>query len=279
MRFHVLASEVSDNFFTLFEDGHVAILIDPIDADLAKAQLAELGLELLAIINTHWHPDHVGGNDALLEAWPKAKVYAGATDAEQIRRITSHGVDEELEGGQQLSLGPITFEVVDTPGHTMGHISLRWHDHLFSGDTIFSGGAGHCRSGGDAGTLYRTFNDVLQALPEQVLLYPGHDYTHKNLELGLELLPDDEAISAHIEVVIGKELRWFEPTTIGQERQFNIFLRYKEPALRQAIERRFPELLEEQRALAAGDEDEAIWRALRALRDQWPAGALFKPQA
>lgn len=279
MRFHVLASEVSDNFFTLFEDGQQAILIDPIDATLAQAQLKELGLELIAIVNTHWHPDHVGGNDALLTDWPEAKVYAGATDAEQIRRLTSRGVDVELKGGQSLELGPITFEVIDTPGHTMGHISLRWHDHLFSGDTIFSGGAGHCRAGGDAGVLYRTFDQVLMALPEQVLLYPGHDYTHKNLELGLELLPGDEAISAHIEAVIGKALRWFEPTTIGQERQFNIFLRYREPALRQAIAQRFPALLDEQRVKAGGDEDEAIWRSLRALRDQWPSGALFESKA
>lgn len=271
MRLHVFSSHTSDNFFVLLEDGELAILIDPIDAAQADAQLKERGLRLEAILNTHWHPDHVGGNAELLAQWPEAKVYAGAVDADQIELITNHKVDVRLQADQQLKIGPFELTVLFTPGHTVGHISYRWHDHLFSGDVIFSGGAGNCRFGGDPGVLYQTFSQVLAALPEQVLVYPGHDYALKNLEMAHHLLPEDEAIAARLEHLRKEDTRtmsWFEPTSLGQERGFNLFMRVGEQALVSRLERDFGAELEAQRALSQS-QDEAVWRTLRALRDRW----------
>ena len=276
MRLCMLVSHVSDNRFVLFEGEsgatRWAVAVDPIDAAQVIARLEQDGRDLLAILNTHWHPDHVQGNAALLDRWPGASVLAGQGDALAIERLTQRPVHQRLEDGQDLELawGQLQLRVLATPGHTAGHISLLWRqEHLLCGDTIFSAGVGNCRFGGDPGQLYRTLTRVIDALPQATRLYPGHDYATRNLELAAHVLPEDPAIAQALAAARARPSDALTVTTLGQERGYNLFLRTQEPALRQRLQERWPDLWRQQLSLAQDDPDEAAWRALRALRDDW----------
>ena len=193
MDVYTLASEVSDNFFyAVANSPGRAVLIDPIDGERAVAHLDDHDLELEVVVNTHFHPDHIGGNDTVFEHWPDAKLVAGAIDTERIESQQSRAVDRQLDGGDALEVGDVSLEIFDTPGHTPGHISLLVGHQLFCGDTVFVGGAGNCKFGGDPSVLYRTFDTVLAEMDDDVIFYPGHDYSVRNLEFALSIEPGND---------------------------------------------------------------------------------------
>lgn len=264
MQIEVLESTVSDNFFYLVHDQGVGVLIDPIDAKTAIAAVESTGVKLAWVVNTHFHPDHTGGNDAVFARFQDAKLCAGP-DHELIGGTRS--VDHVVTDGEVWTVGELAFDVLETPGHTAGHVALRAGDHLFSGDTIFVGGAGHCRFGGDPGALYRTFRDVLASLPDDIVFYPGHDYARRNIEFALSIEPDRAATRAMLARVDAHDSRPFL-ASLGMERAYNPFFRAHEPALREALQGGHGALFDEQRALSE-DDDEATFRTVRALRNTW----------
>lgn len=264
MQTRILKSTISDNYFYLVSDeAGRAALIDPIDAPTAIEAVNADGLELEFVVNTHFHHDHVGGNDEVLDAFPQANLVAGP-DADRIDG--RHPIRKVLRGGDELRVGAETFDILATPGHTPGHISLLHGSSLFSGDTIFVAGAGNCRFGGDAGVLFRTFRDVLGRLDDDVTFYPGHDYARRNLEFALALEPTHGPARKKLEEIDDEP--GLVVTTLGEERRYNPFLRFDDGRLDDALAARHPETLAAQRA-AAQDEREAIFRAVRALRNDW----------
>ncbi|WP_230467356.1 MBL fold metallo-hydrolase [Lujinxingia vulgaris] len=273
VRIETIASTVSDNYFYALADSHGrAALIDPVDVDAAVARIRELGWDLQWVINTHWHPDHVAGNAGVLKAFPEAQVVGPAGDRARIDGQFSStprgGVEVEMRGGETLRVGELELQVLDTPGHTEGHVSLLIDEHLFSGDVIFSGGAGHCRAGGDLGTHFATFHEVLGTLPDATLFYPGHDYTERNCEFILSIEPEHREAKAVLEQAKALKPRERFVSTLGVERSYNPFMRLADPGLRQALSSRYGEAIEAARA-QSDDEDEAVFRCLRALRDRW----------
>ncbi|RDV38917.1 MBL fold metallo-hydrolase [Bradymonadaceae bacterium TMQ3] len=273
MKVETIASGVSDNFFYAVVDPRGrAGLIDPVDAEAAVARVREAGWELEWVINTHWHPDHVAGNAGVLAAFPEAQVVGPAGDRERIDAQFAGeargAVEVEMRGGESLRIGELSLEVLDTPGHTEGHVSLRYGKHLFSGDVIFSGGAGHCRAGGDVSVQFSTFAHVLGALPDDTTFYAGHDYTARNCEFILSIEPEHREAGAVLEQAKASGPRERFESTLGQERAYNPFLRLADPGLRQALSSRYGESLEAARAQSQS-EDEAVFRCLRALRDRW----------
>ena len=274
MNLEILSSDVSDNFFFLIaDDDGKAALIDPIDGNQAVETVRRKGLELVYLINTHFHPDHVGGNQEVLAAFPDATVVAGSIDADQIDvqfdRPNQRGVDETVDEGDVIDVGDIDLKVIETPGHTPGHISLSHSYHLFSGDTIFVAGAGNCRFGGDPGQLFETFRDVLRKLPPETVFYAGHDYAVRNAEFLLSIEPEHpETLSVLEEAKRADAEGRLMKTTLGRERAYNGFMRFDDPQLHDALAAEYGDRLEEARSDADSDH-EAVFRCLRSLRDDW----------
>ena len=224
----------SDNYIWLLHDGHQALVVDPGDASPVLEVLHSLSLKLQAILVTHHHPDHTAGVVSLREA-TGARVFGPAREImpEPLTRLVH---------AQQLNLLGLTFEVIDVPGHTAGHIAYYCADMapqplLFCGDTLFSGGCGRLFEGTPAQMLASL--DTLAALPPATLVCCTHEYTLSNLKFALAVDPDNQALIDY--TVSANALRAHHkptlPSNIGLERQINPFLRTREPALIDAAQR------------------------------------------
>lgn len=169
------------------EDTHEAAVIDPGDeGDKILMALAQKGLKLTKIINTHGHFDHVGANQRLkkvsgadlmihhLDA-PMLAQLADNAAAWGMRSDNSPPPDKTLEDGDMITFGKITLKVIHTPGHTPGGISLYDQQNVFVGDTLFAGSIGRTDfPGGDFDTLINSIQQKLFVLPEETKVYPGH---------------------------------------------------------------------------------------------------------
>ena len=149
-----------------------AALIDPseeIALDTYLAAIAENEAKLLYIIETHTHADHISSAQALAEK----------TGAHIVRHkaAPSPRKDQAVEGGEKLSLGDETLEIIATPGHTNESISIRTPDAVFTGDALLIGGTGRTDFQlGDSEALYSSLHEKLGALPDETIVYPGHNY-------------------------------------------------------------------------------------------------------
>jgi hydroxyacylglutathione hydrolase len=169
------------------EDTRKAAVIDPGDeADRILMSLAEHSLKVEAIINTHGHFDHVGANRRMKEA-TGAPIIIHAADAGMLQSLAasaaswgmtaenSPDADRNVEDGDEISVGNITFRVLHTPGHTPGGISLYADGVVFVGDALFAGSIGRTDfPGGDYGTLINAIQNKLFTLPDDTVVYAGH---------------------------------------------------------------------------------------------------------
>ena len=223
-----------DNYIWLIREGSRAAVVDPGDAAPVLAYLDAEGVSLTAIVTTHHHADHVGGNTALLERWdvpvlgPARETIPGRT------RALAEGDRAEVAG---LA---ITFDVLDIPGHTAGHIAYVGHAGgapiVFCGDTLFAAGCGRLFEGTPAQMW--TSLGKLAALAPDTRVYCGHEYTLANLRFALAVEPGNAALHErqsreHAKRAAGRPTL---PSTIGDERATNPFLRAAEPTLKAAAE-------------------------------------------
>jgi hydroxyacylglutathione hydrolase len=212
---------LSDNYGFLAHDeatGATACIDTP-DADAILAALAEAGWSLDLILNTHWHPDHAGGNVAI-----KAATGARIIGPAEVTRISP--LDRTVAGGDVVELGDTRFSVIDTGGHTLGHIAyLDSADGVaFVGDTLFALGCGRLFEG-TAAQMWASLSR-LAALPDETLVYCAHEYTASNARFALTVDPDP-ALKARSEAIFAARARGEAtvPTTIGLEKATNPFLR------------------------------------------------------
>jgi hydroxyacylglutathione hydrolase len=245
----------TDNYAYLLAEGEDAALVDPGDPVVALGMAAAHGLHPRWILHTHGHADHTGGS-AVLRARLGARVLGHGADADRF------APDEDLAGRGPLQLGALRLRVHPAPGHTPGAILLEAGGALLTGDTLFWGGAGNCRSGGDPAVLARTFLGALAALPGALRVHPGHDYAEQNLAFVLGLEPGNAAARRRLDAARAARARGEEPEapTLDEERAANPFLRVADPAVRDAVARRG--------GTAPGATPEAVFVALRALRDR-----------
>ena len=212
---------LNDNYGFLARDeasGEVACIDTP-DADAILAELDRLGWRLTLIMNTHWHPDHAGGNARL-----QAETGCRIVGPPEVTRIAP--LDRPVGEGDVVELGATRFDVLDTGGHTLGHISyVDAADQIaFVGDTLFALGCGRLFEG-TAEQMWSSLSK-LAALPEQTRVYCAHEYTASNARFALSV-DQSPALKARAEQVFAARERGEPtvPTTIGQEKAANPFLR------------------------------------------------------
>ncbi len=246
----------ADNYLWMLHDGKQALVVDPGDAAPVQRVLQDKGLQLSAILVTHHHADHTGGVDTLRNE-TGAQVFGPASEH------IPEPFEPLLEGDRIKALG-LSFQVMDVPGHTSGHIAYYTADMngkplLFCGDTLFSGGCGRLFEGTPAQMLASL--DKLAALPGNTVTCCTHEYTLSNLRFAMTVDPDNQALTAyqtHCEK-LREQHQPTLPTSIAQELLINPFLRTREPALISSA-RHFD---------AAAHDDTAVFAAIRQWKNQF----------
>jgi hydroxyacylglutathione hydrolase len=237
-----------------------ALAIDPLDYKKCLAIAAERGWTITQILNTHEHGDHTGGNKGVVKA-TGAKIIAHKNAGSRIPNV-----DIGVGAGNVIRVGKsVELECMDTPGHTMSHICLLSRTEqpgLFSGDTLFNAGAGNCHNGGHPEELFDTFQQQLEVLGDNTLLYPGHDYLLNNLAFTLDREPDNQAAADLLAKYRNQDPDHALVTTLGQEKQINTFFRLRNPTVIEKLVEDFPEI---------GDSPDArtVFLKLRELRNSW----------
>tara|TARA_B100001939_G_scaffold348114_1_gene372758 strand:+ start:2101 stop:2892 length:792 start_codon:yes stop_codon:yes gene_type:complete len=237
-----------------------ALVIDPLDVDRCLNAAQKLGVKITQILNTHEHWDHIGGNEEMIEK-TGARVLAHHGVGDKIAHL-----DQGLKAGDTVQVGnSVSLKVLDTPGHTMSHVCLLSnsnHPALFCGDTLFNAGAGNCKNGGHPHDLYETFSGQLAALPENTLVYPGHDYMVNNLHFTLDREPDNETAKAYLARLENQDPHNAYVTTLGEEKRINTFFRLQNPVVIEKLREKFPHL-------SRNPGPKEVFLALRELRNSW----------
>ena len=224
---------LSDNFGVLIHDPEAGLTasIDAPEADKVTAALKEKGWKLTHILNTHHHADHTDGN-AALKAATGCRIIGPRNEAAKIP-----GIDETVGGGDTFAFGSHQVQVLDTPGHTAGHITyvIPSATAAFVGDTLFSLGCGRVIEGTPQ-MMWESLKKLM-ALPKDTAVYCGHEYTQANAKFALTIEPDGAALQKRAKEVdalraAGKATL---PTTIGLELETNPFLRPHVPAIQKRL--------------------------------------------
>jgi hydroxyacylglutathione hydrolase len=224
---------LSDNFGVLVHDAGQGLTasIDAPDADTVAAALQAKGWKLTHIFTTHHHGDHTGGNLAL-KAKTRCTIIGPRNEARKIP-----GIDRQVGEGDTFMFGGHEVKVLDTPGHTAGHITyvIPSAKAAFVGDTLFAIGCGRVIEG-DAQMMWESLRKLM-ALPKDTSVYCGHEYTQANAKFALTIEPENAALQQRAKEVdamraAGKATL---PTSIGLELETNPFLRPHVPAIQQGL--------------------------------------------
>jgi hydroxyacylglutathione hydrolase len=245
-----------DNYIWVLHDGRHAIAVDPGDPAPLIAFLDAHRLNLTAVLITHHHRDHTGGNLILRQR------YGCAIHAPDNPRIP--GVTHTLRGGDALTLAEpaLRFDVLATPGHTLDHISYVGHGYLFCGDTVFGCGCGKLFEGTPA--MMAASLDTILTLPDATRVCCAHEYTLSNIDFAKTIDGDNPALLAR--EAADRELRAHGrptlPSTLALEKATNPFLRFHDPAMAAVaaryLNRPHPGPAE-------------VFGAIRAAKDAWDA--------
>ncbi|MCB2053096.1 MAG: hydroxyacylglutathione hydrolase [Geminicoccaceae bacterium] len=249
-----LLEALSDNYVCLVVDPATGTsgVVDPAEADLVLRALEERDRKLDWILNTHHHADHTAGNLEVKRA-TGAKIAGPAADAHRIE-----GLDVELVEGENFVFGSHDVRILETPGHTSGHIAFFFADAkvLFCGDTLFALGCGRLFEGTPAQMWHSL--EKFASMPDETLVYCGHEYTLSNARFALTVDPDNKALGARAAEIEQARAsgRPTIPTTLGLERRTNPFLRPHDPGIRRHLG------MED-----AGDAD--VFAEIRARKDRF----------
>jgi hydroxyacylglutathione hydrolase len=249
-----------DNYVWTLTSETDAVPVDPGDAQPVLDYLAASGKRLTAILITHHHADHTDGVAELVRKHPGISVYGPKISVGRIPEIT-HPVND----GDSIELPEIgaTFAVIGIPGHTLDHTAYYGGNALFCGDTLFGCGCGRLFEGTPE-QMFASLNR-LAALPDETLIYCGHEYTLANIDFAKRVEPNNAALTRRADEdaervkVTGSSL----PSTLGREKATNPFLRCLEPAVIASVDKHLGS-----RAVAGSSDPVRVFAALREWKNQ-----------
>jgi len=242
---------LKDNYGYLLicEKTNQAGIVDPSEGEPVWRQVQEEGVDFRAILNTHHHRDHTGGNEYLLQK-ARLDVYGSQVDEDRIPGIT-----RPVQEGDEVRVGEERGTVLFIPGHTRGHIAFLFGNKLFSGDCLFTAGCGRVFEG--TAEQMKSSLAKLRDLPGDTLVYCGHEYTEKNLQFALTVEPDNDRVKARLAEVqaIRAKSQFTVPAKLTDELATNPFLRW--------------ESVELQKNVGVGTDAVAVFAKTRALKDDF----------
>jgi hydroxyacylglutathione hydrolase len=247
----------SDNYIWALHNQKHALVVDPGDAAPVLAFLAEKQLMLATILITHHHFDHTGGIAALTEAFPELIVYG--PDNSKIEGITNTLSENDHINLPELDL---SFNILETPGHTLDHIVYVHPNFIFCGDTLFSGGCGRMFEG--TPEVFYSSLQKLAVLPGETKVYCTHEYTQANMAFALSVDNKNAAVIDYANWVNEKRKHneITLPSTIKRECEINPFLRCHNSSIRKM-------LIETNAINAMNPSEVETFAALRALKDNF----------
>ena len=205
-----------DNYIWLIHNDQNSVIVDPGDAGPVISALERKNLNLVAILITHHHADHIGGVIALQEKYPHIKIFAPQKDKYDFVNIS-------LKNGDEINIPElqINYKIIEIPGHTRGHIAYYDKKNLFCGDTLFACGCGKIFDG----THEQMYNSLkkISTLPKDTKIYCAHEYTKKNITFALSLDPDD--INLKLRKALVSNIKNTIPSSLEEELKTNPFLK------------------------------------------------------
>lgn len=258
-RIRIEESDSNYNYIVWCEETTECAVIDPLDPIAILNFIRERGLMVKYVIDTHCHPDHIAGNDPIIKVSLTniSKILVHPLGLERVSP-RSAPVDE----GDVIKFGNQEIKVIHTPGHCPEHITLILGENVFVGDTLFVSGCGNTKHRGVVGDLFGSIDTKLRTLPEDYRIFVGHDYAESNLGFALDIEPGNEAAKNKLKETKAAKAANEEPppTTIGEEKRYNPFMRYDVPEVVEELKKRNPDL---------GTGPEEVFKELRTLRDEW----------
>eukprot|EP00930_Biecheleria_cincta_P085861 TRINITY_DN75228_c0_g1_i1.p1 TRINITY_DN75228_c0_g1~~TRINITY_DN75228_c0_g1_i1.p1 ORF type:complete len:256 (-),score=43.87 TRINITY_DN75228_c0_g1_i1:54-821(-) len=230
----VVVPVLSDNYAYLLIDDATkqAACVDPAEAHLVLAQAKAEGVQLVAVLTTHHHADHAGGNRQMCKEVPGIKVYGGRIDNVQ-------ACTDPLDHEQRFNIGGIEVRALHTPGHTRGSICYHCthpgvpQGVVFTGDTLFVAGCGRIFESTPA-EMHNSLVNVLGALPPDTQVYVGHEYTVKSLQFAATVEPANEKLRQMLQWAQDQQVarKFTVPSTMQNEWLINPFMRSGDDAMK-----------------------------------------------
>lgn len=214
-----LGNSIRNYQYFLYNDKYL-IVIDPLRGDTYTEYAKEHNLEIIAILVTHRHADHIAGVSKIKDEYPDATIYAYA-DNERF------SPDCYVKCGDEYQIKNFTFRAIYTPGHIDDHVCyfFQYEKLLFTGDTLFNGGVGGVSAASaNISQLYNSLKKIYADIDNDAVFLPAHDYWRTNLSFALSLLPDDEKIKSAWDEFVSLDADSKPMLTLEEEHEINIFL-------------------------------------------------------
>ncbi len=245
----------TDNYgyVVLCPDKKKAFAVDPADADAIRACLQSNEVELEAILATHHHMDHIAGIESLCGK-KDVPVYSSAMERNQIP-----GVRHGLEDGERLTIGGVEIQAILVPGHTRGHMVYLCDGSLFSGDALFLGGCGRLFEGTPEEMVHSLYQKIMP-LPDDVQVYPGHEYTVRNRTFCLSIDTENTELQNALDGAQSMQDAGHPtvPGTLGAEKGTNVFLRCNAPEIIASVRQKAP---------GTKEDPVSVFAQVRSMRD------------